>query len=369
MKEDTPPTVLFCVLNWGLGHATRSIPIIRELVEKQCRVTIASDGMPAEFLRREFPNLRHESLPAYGVRYPTKSMAWNVLLASPGIFNAIRRERRVIRKFMDQEHYDAIISDNRYGCWDSRVPSVLITHQLQLPVRGWLLSKVAKGIISLWFKNFNAIWVPDFEESHRALAGNMSQSGGDDRVRYLGILSTMKPLNAPIRYQLLAVLSGPEPQRSHFESAIREQLDRVKGEVMIVRGVSGNQERRSISQNAVEVDFLNRDQLGLAIAASEVILCRSGYSSLMDIIQLGKRAILVPTPGQPEQEILAESAPALGGFVSQSQSALNLPEALIAIHRAKPRPPFQGVAQYETVVSEFLLTLEKEKYETGKSSG
>lgn len=332
--------------------------MIKGFLDLGCRVTIASDGFPASFLQSEFPGLQHVELPSSKVRYPTGNMAWNIFLASPSFLMSVRREKRIVEKLVASRQFDAILSDNRYGCWSKDIPSILVTHQLQLPVMHSLSRKIAQGMLNRWLTNFQEIWVPDAQEDSHSLAGRMSGSGGDPRVKYLGWLTTMRRKNTHRRYMLIAILSGPEPQRSHLEEKVLEGLERDEiGPCLLVRGISGSNEIRRKSDRLSIVDFLQRERLNEAIEASDFVLCRSGYSSLMDLVCLGKKAILIPTPDQPEQEVLATQAIGRMGFVNQQQDGLDLKAGLIELRSQDFSGAEMTGDQYFPVLKDFIQSI------------
>jgi predicted glycosyltransferase len=322
--------ILYCVLDWGLGHATRSIPIIRALLNQECEVVLASDSLALDFLKNEFPALQTYSLPSYDVKYKSTSLFINGIQNLKSIRNAIRAEHAMMDRIVADEKIDAIISDNRYGCYLQGIPSVMITHQLQFKTGNVLQDKGGKMMIQQLIKPFDRIWIPD--DAQRTLSGELSMSD-DPRVKCIGTQSTLSGMNnngknssensSKEEYDITAILSGPEPQRSELENEVRAQMASLKLNCAIVRGVKGDKCERKES-NITTYNVLNREEINHMINVSSVILCRSGYSSLMDLHTLGKKAILVPTPGQPEQKYLAERMRSLPKYVVQKQGSINI---------------------------------------------
>ena len=210
-------TVLIAPLNWGLGHATRCIPIIRFLQTQQVNIILASDGRALHLLKKEFPNLTALELPSYGITYPTTNMVWNIAIQMPKFFKTIFKERKAIQKICMDHKVDVIISDNRFGVFYKGAYSIFLTHQINLPIPipgiraigNWFNKKVIKG--------YDECWVPDFKSTPN-LAGNLSH--GYDGVRFIGPLSRMNPIEATIRRKAIVILSGPEPQRTILETKI-----------------------------------------------------------------------------------------------------------------------------------------------------
>lgn len=323
------------MLNWGLGHATRCIPVIRALEREGYAPVLASDGEALTLLRDEFPHLRWEDLPAYGIRYAkNRSALLSVILRTPLLWLAARREHRVLHKLVKKYQPSGIISDNRLGFYHRRVPSVYLTHQLKL------MLPFARKLASSWhhrfIRRYDQCWIPDIKGAD-GLAGEMTLNIDPGvSVRYLGPLSRfrhLKPDHSEKRYHTCAVLSGPEPQRTLLEEIIYNQLKGMAGRHILVRGTR-NKTRKLPEKEGIEViDFLTGSALAQKIQQAEIVISRSGYSSLMDYWFLGNRALLIPTPGQPEQEYLARYMLSKGWFFYCSQDYLSLardiPQAML----------------------------------------
>ncbi len=319
------PHVLVAVLNWGLGHASRCHPLIEALLRRGCRVSLASDGEALALLRAEWPTLPAYELPSWGVRYPTRSMVWNMARQLPRLMQAMAAEHRALRALHRRHAFDLIVSDNRYGCYLPDCPSILLTHQLfvRSPWR-WsepLLHRVLHRLIA----RFDRCWVPDWPEPP-GLSGALGHGPTALPVRYVGPLSRMAPCSEGRRkrHQLVAVLSGPEPQRSRFEALLTEQWLRLPLDGVLVQGLPQRHARTTLRPGLERVSFLPKGPLNELLCAGEVVVCRSGYSSLMDLAAIGARALLVPTPGQTEQEYLADQLARTRCVAVQSQDALDL---------------------------------------------
>lgn len=125
-------------------------------------------------------------------------------------------------------------------------------------------------------------------------------------IKYIGTLSRFHKKNLPQIYDVLILLSGPEPQRTLLEEQLRGALLQYKGRVLFVRGMVEKEVRSEQKNSVTFVNYLTSDALESAINQSKVVLSRSGYTTIMDLAQLGKKAFFIPTPGQYEQEYLAK---------------------------------------------------------------
>ncbi|MCS6928217.1 MAG: glycosyl transferase family 28 [Saprospiraceae bacterium] len=322
--------VLVAPLNWGLGHATRCIPIIRALQELGAEVLLASDGVALHLLQAEFPHLPAIELPSYRIRYDTPSMVWNIGRQLPRILWAIGQEHRVVERLVKQYNLSGILSDNRYGCFSRRVHSVLITHQLyvRVPFLSWLV----RPVVRLFLAQFHAIWVPDVAEPP-GLSGELSHGNKSPcpNVAYIGILTRMEGYERSIEYDIAVVLSGPEPQRTILEQRLLEQAIFLPYKFIFIQGKTQAKNHHFVSPNVEVVSFLTSEELNNVLMSSRFLISRSGYSSIMDLAALGKKAILIPTPGQTEQEYLANFLSERRLFVTQKQDALDIEKGLSEI--------------------------------------
>ncbi len=324
--------VLIAPLDWGFGHATRCIPIIRELLDRDCTVSIAGSGDALTILKLEFPQLAFFSLPAYHPVYPSSgSMVLKMALQLPKFLQVISHEHEAIEQLVKENKFDLIISDNRYGCWSSTVPSVFVTHQINILMPkgfGWLGNSINRMNERL-IRKFSFCWIPDNPPPNN-LAGNLDQMRSLSVARplkYIGHLSRfIARKHRDYKYDLTCVLSGPEPQRSIFEKKVLSQLENTGLNCFIVRGIVSSK-GNPISKAVESADYLSGQGLQNVIEESTCILARSGYSTIMDLARLGKNAIFIPTPGQTEQEYLASRVMEMGIAYSMAQKEFNLREA------------------------------------------
>lgn len=306
------PNILICPLDWGIGHATRSVPIIRELIEHDANVIIGADKQPLAFLLDEFPGLDYVKVPGFDISYPKKgNMALKMALSSPQIFAGIRKEHRELQSIISACKIDGVISDNRYGLWSKKVPSVFVTHQLfiQTPL---LIRDFILRLNLNYINKFDECWIPDFAGENN-LSGDLSHKKDlPGSFHFIGPLSRFNTNDINVkeieneRYDILVLLSGPEPQRTILEQKIIEQLKSTDYNCIILKGKPNESENNQLSHSIKVRSHLNTNELIKLIRNSKLIISRPGYSTLMDLAILGKPAILIPTPGQTEQEYLAD---------------------------------------------------------------
>jgi len=314
-KVDAPlkPRILVAPLDWGLGHATRCIPVIRELITKNCEVLLACSGQHEALLKQEFPDLVYIPLPGYNIHYGKTKWEFygKLLLQIPKILDAIHKENEWIETAIDQYQLDAVIADNRYGLYSDRIPSVFITHQLRIQTS---LGEKADSFLQKFnyhfVDEFSACWVPDTEDPFWNLSGSLSHPERKPAipVHYIGPLTRFDPQPAiDANKHLLVMLSGPEPQRTVLEETLLSQLRSYNGPVLIVRGLPGETDPPPAAPaHFTIVNHLPARALEAAIREASLVISRCGYSTVMDLVALQKKSILIPTPGQTEQEYLAQ---------------------------------------------------------------
>jgi len=299
-------TILVAPLNWGLGHATRCIPIIKALLDVKYKVILASDGAALLLLRKEFPHLSFIELPSYDITYPKKGehFKWKLLWKLPHIQRTITSEKKLINKMATDGTIHGIISDNRLGVFSKKIPTVFITHQLK--VLSGKTSFISSKVHQMFIKKFNECWVPDVEESIN-LSGKLGHiKNSKILTRYIGPISRFQKKELPKKYDILALISGPEPQRSSFEKKLIKELSGKGKKVLVVRGVIEPEQQKTGLGNVTIVNYMKSDELEAAINESSVIVSRSGYTTIMDLAALEKKAYFIPTPGQYEQKYLAK---------------------------------------------------------------
>jgi len=348
---NTKKTILVAPLHWGLGHATRCIPIINALLANGYNVLIGSDGGALHLLQKEFPELPWVELPGYNIQYPKKGELFKVkmFLKLPDIQKAKAAEKKLVKELVDKGRVHGIISDNRLGVYNKKVPSVFLTHQVNVlsGSTSFFSSKMHQKII----KKYNECWVPDLEGSFN-LSGKLGHPKKVDfPIRYIGPLSRMKAEILPKKYDVLALLSGPEPQRTMLEVKLIDELSQSNKKVLMVRGVVEEEESTFEKGNITLINFLTSKDLERAINESELVISRSGYTTVMDLAAMEKKAFFIPTPGQYEQKYLAKQLKEKGITPSCKQENFSL-EKLDKI------PFYSGLKNFKFELSfEDLFTL------------
>ncbi|WP_346881839.1 glycosyltransferase [uncultured Algibacter sp.] len=316
--------ILVAPLNWGLGHATRCIPIIKALIIEGFEPIIASDGVALTLLKKEFPDLLSLELPSYNVTYAKKGRFFKLklILDSPKLLKAISSENKVVSDIIETHDIRGIISDNRLGVRSDKVPSVFITHQLNV-LSGkttWFSTKVHQKII----KKFNECWVPDID-------GEVNLSGKLGHVKtfevptkYIGPLSRFTKISTAIKNDIMVLISGPEPQRTMLEEKLFAELKDYDGKIVFVKGIMEEEQTVETRGNFKIYNFMTSVLLGKTINKSDLVICRSGYTTVMDLAKLSKKAFFIPTPGQFEQVYLANRLTEMNLVPSCNQDDFNL---------------------------------------------
>ena len=323
--------VLIAPLDWGLGHATRCIPIIRELLSRGYEVLIAGEGTIKFLLQKEFPGIECLPLKGYDIEY-ARSKAWflpRILMQIPKLLISIKKEKKWLEKIIEKNKIDIVISDNRFGLNNKKIYSIFITHQLfiKTPLMEEWLQKLNYRFIN----QFDECWIPDIQEKPN-LAGKLShpEKLPTIPIRYIGCLSRFTPTPALLEKHLLILLSGPEPQRSLLEKKLIAQLKNFSSPVLLVRGLPGNSDSIEMGPQITCINHLPAQVLQKAVIEASFVIARSGYSTIMDLMKLKKKSILIPTPGQTEQEYLAEHIMQQNFAFTIEQQNFDLQKALSA---------------------------------------
>jgi UDP-N-acetylglucosamine transferase subunit ALG13 len=381
------PKLLVAPLDWGLGHATRCIPLIRHLIRLNCSVFLAGEGRVQSLLETEFPELPFLPLRGYHIRYAGNRWILPMALFAqiPKILSLIKYENQRVSELVKEHGIDGIISDNRFGLYHESLPTVFITHQLMIRTG---LGKTADTILQALnyrhINRFSECWVPDLENTPN-LAGTLAHVADRPKVplHYLGPLSRfapsqLTPTNTLVRAdfsdtpltpspllptgekfnRLLVILSGPEPQRTLLENQILHQLDARKEPVVLVRGLPGETEIRKTHPPITVFNHLPADRLEAEMKKADIVVARCGYSTIMDLAVLKKKSILIPTPGQTEQEYLAK-------HLMKNNFALCIPQEKFRLNQALDLAgsfPFQfpdlhQTAPFEMIVEQFVQKL------------
>lgn len=330
------PIVLVCPLDWGIGHATRCVPIIRELLMQNARVIIGASNRPLAFLKQEFPDLDFIDFPGYQIVYPggDEGMVIKMIPQVPKLIKSIRDENSLLDKIINSQKIDLVISDNRYGLYTKKIPCVFMTHQVfiktppALRIFEFFLSLMNK----MFMQKYTECWIPDFEKEPN-LSGDLSHGKALPKHScYIGPLSRFSSNIATKHknyiYDALVLLSGPEPQRTILEKKVLKELSELNLKAAMVCGKPEEFDIKIHSENIDIFQHLESDHLQELILQSEIVISRPGYSTIMDIAALGKKALFIPTPGQTEQEYLSDYFSRKKLFYRINQNELNLKEDL-----------------------------------------
>lgn len=355
--------ILVTPLSWGLGHATRCIPIIQNLLQANHNVFIASDGRAGSLLQIEFPDLPYFELPEWNVQYvkDNENLGWAMLKQTPGVLYSIYKENKKIQKIVEANKIEIIISDNRFGCYSNQCKrNILISHQVEVLMPKGLeyMDTLAKFSNYYCFNKFDELWIPDYNDQ-RNISGKLSFVN-ENKLHipyyYIGQISRFKKENINIEYDLAVVLSGPEPQRTIFENIILKQLSNFVGKAIVILGKPELSNNKQQNNNIEILQFADAVQLNSIINKSEIIIARSGYSTVMDIVQLNKKAIFVPTPQQTEQEYIAEYLQSKKYYATCNQQEFNLKKMLLKSEKFNILPNFNSD---EKILNERIKALTK----------
>jgi len=325
---------LICPLSWGLGHASRVVPIIHEVIQLKYDLIIAADGIALDFLKQEFPTIKAIQFKSYQVKYSKKNnQVFKMFFLLPRLIYWTIKEHIVLKKLIADEKVNVVISDNRFGLWNKSVYTIFITHQLKVIFPGILklLEPVYKYFLKKIVEQYNECWIPDFKGKVN-LSGQLSHLKKTyPNTYFIGPLSRFSNKSNnnsnEFEYDFLFILSGPEPQRSIFESICIQSVKNSKHRIALVRGVNTDYNKIE-NTNITFFGMLNSSDLLALIKRSECIVCRSGYSSVMDLVALKKKAILIPTPGQTEQEYLAKHLDESSFFPFLKQNDFSIEKAI-----------------------------------------
>ena len=321
---DARPQLLVTVLDWGMGHATRTLPLIEHAVDQGWHVHVASKGTALAWLQSHLGavHITFHTKPGPDIKYAKRGNFLRIAGQVPSFLAHVEIERRWVAQFAVEHNIDAIFSDNCYGCSVPDTPSVLMSHQLQLPVpKG--LEGAARQVVARWARGFDEVWVPDIEPGEGSLSGGLAAADVHPQTRYIGVLSRLARFaraTPEATWERVGMVSGVEPHRGLMEQALRAWMSTTDRPCLIVAGKPGG--GTSVEGNVTTWCDPSDAELASALQSAGTLVCRSGYSSQLDLAALHRNAILVPTPGQPEQEQLARLWADRFGFTTLSQRDL-----------------------------------------------
>lgn len=358
------PVVLLSPLDWGLGHTTRCIPIINELLYQGCNVIIACNSTQKAVLSKEFPQLVYVYLSGYNLIYGKKRWGTivRIILQTPKILIKINNENTWLNIFLESQKVDLIISDNRFGFYAPEIPSVFITHQLHIKTG---LSKLADSILQKLnyrrIKKFSSCWVPD-QQGAGSLAGELSnpQKMPAIPVKYIGGLSRFSTCKQKANaIDVLIILSGPEPQRTIFETLVLSAMKLLPEKTVLVRGLPKAGNEVLVENNCTIYNHASSALLNELICNAEIVISRSGYTTVMDLLKLKKKSILIPTPGQAEQEYLATHLHKQQLAYTVSQAQFSLLKVLDNARKFEFRLPTIEMEEYKEVIRATIEMLQR----------
>lgn len=338
---------MVCPLDWGLGHATRMVPVIDNLINKGTRVIIGADNSPLEYLKKRFPGNEFIKLPGFEPRYPKSgSMVFQMIRDFGKMKTSAKKSNYLLQQLIDEKEIDVVISDNRYELYSKKAYSIFITHQLNIQTPGitGLTKPFIQKTIFNYIKKYDELWIPDFE-NEPSLAGELShvKKLPINNTHYVGPLSRfslVKTVHQQNNAELLIILSGPEPQRSILEEKLLNQALKTNFKTIILQAKPGNKKRKII-ENVELVSHLNDDEFASLMVSAKYIVCRPGYSTIMDLFVLNQKAAFIPTPGQTEQEYLAKTFKQKQLFYAENQKDANL------ISLIKDWEKYKGLPRYD----------------------
>ncbi len=363
MVINKPKRILIAPLDWGLGHTTRCVPIIRYIQSLGHIPVIAGNAVQRSFITETFGNIATIHLEGYNIRYSR----WNqfaqmgLLSQVPGILKTIGAEHEWLQQLASEQQIDGIISDNRYGLYHRDIPSVILTHQLQLQTgMGAIGDRTIQRMHYKYLEQFDKIWVADIPGTPN-LSGKLAHTEHlPKQAHYIGLLSRFTKTEQDNNSDhLVVLLSGPEPLRSELSGLLWQQIKGYKGPVTFIEGSNDAAAPSPVPDHVTYYKRVTDKELGPILARAGMVICRSGYSTIMDLVAAKKKAILIPTPGQTEQEYLARHLHHAGIFYSTRQKNFNLRDALAKAASFKySMPPFSNYYElYQPVVEEWINTL------------
>jgi len=321
--------IIYGVCSWGLGHATRSLPVIRKLIEENNELTIISNGRSLQLLKKELgKNIKYFDIPDYPMLLSENSrqfMAKSVVYW-PSFIKRMESELQKLKKILEKIKCDRIISDSRYGLYSRTIPSFFISHQIRImnPLRIKMFERGSEIFNLFFFKRYAGVIIPDYKDDN--LSGDLSHNLrriDENKIHYVGVLSDFKKRQTKKDIDYLISISGPEPQRTMLEEKLLSQINELKGKIIVTLGKTEKKDKFN-KKNIETYSFLPKDKRENFLNRAKLVISRSGYSTIMDLAIIGSKALMTPTPGQIEQEYLGEYHNKKGTFFSVNQDNINL---------------------------------------------
>lgn len=345
--------VLICPLGWGLGHASRDIPIIESFLKAGHEVIVAGDNQQMSLLTQHFSGIKAIHFPSFKVKLSKgRSQLWPLIRIASLLPFFIIKEHFLLKRLIKKHQIDIVVSDNRYGLWNRHVKTIFITHQLKIffprPFR--FLEPIGERFIRYFVKKFDECWIPDFSGKDN-LAGELSHpSKIEGNVQYVGLLSRFSKLRVNTTnetYDLVCVASGPSPQREMFIEEIAKLAHIHSFKTLIIMG---DPEIGTNIKEVGEIQFvghLNDSEFASIVKSAKNVICRAGYSTIMDMIALGVSPIIVPTPGQTEQEYLLK-------HISNKKIMFGVPqESILQLCKQECDRKDKGLVKFTSQITDF----------------
>lgn len=321
--------IIYGVCSWGLGHATRSLSVIRKLIDEDNEIMIISHDRSLELLKKELgENIEYIDIPDYPMLLSENArqfMAKSVIYW-PKFIGGMQKGLKRLIKILETRKCDLIISDARYEIYSRKIPSFFISHQMRImnPLRIKMLESGSEIFNLFFFRRYCGVIVPDYKEDD--LSGDLSHNLkriDEDKIHYVGALSDFKKRNTKKDIDYLISISGPEPQRTLLEKKLLSQIDHLEGNIVVTLGKTEEKDNFS-KKNITTYSFITKEKREDFLNRAKLVVSRSGYSTICDLAVMGAKALMTPTPGQIEQEYLAEYHNKKGTFYSVNQNNINL---------------------------------------------
>lgn len=327
MSSNASKRILISPLDWGLGHSSRCLPLIGYLHAQGHKVAVAGNEWQRQYVKKNFPAIETLHLDGYDINYSKRGSGFmfSMFRQMPKLLAAIRKENDWLVEQAAKQGFDGIISDNRYGLFHKRIPSVIMTHQLSVRTSlGKVPDEMLRRIHYKYLERFNKCWVVDVPGKEN-LGGKLSHPKTlPANAEYIGLLSQFEVSKSANEGHLLILLSGPEPQRMMLSQKLWEQAQQYTGKVVFVEGTNKVAIPSKVPVNIKWHGKISTRELQPLLDNAKMVICRSGYSTLMDLVAMGKQAIIIPTPGQTEQAYLAKHLHKEGVFFSTLQKNFDL---------------------------------------------
>lgn len=358
--------ILVTPLSWGLGHATRDVPIIADLINRGNTVGVAATGVALELLSREFADIEFYDVPDYPSPYTSDGFSVpRVVALLPLMVEHIAHEHRIITRIVKRERYDLVISDNRFGAFSKDIPCLFISHQIRFSTPGNIESveRMMELFNGRYHRHFERVIIPDNPPGPRSLSGklgNAHRSITRRRAYWAGIVTDIRKQDVPRDIDYLVSISGPKVTKDALKEVILSQIGGLSGKKVILLGDPGSDFEDRTDGNTTVKSHAQRGEMATLMNRSKFIITRSGYTTVMELAELGKREILlIPTPGQTEQEYLSAYYEEMGWAHSATQHNLDLVADVAHARTMKGFPTMSGSSDnvrmlYERVIEGYL---------------